>query len=343
MNPYYLSLFNLCTLVYFISISRIDKKILLNILIAIYSFLAALFINLRDYQYGDTKAYYDYYVSDFDFVNFEPLYEIINYLFRIFFPTDPYYMFVFISFLTVFLINYSLLKILNTKEALITIWIFSSLFSYYYYTFEVLRDGLAFSVFLLSVVFYLKEKIYIYFFVILLSGSIHYTYLIFIFLPIFAKIEDKKKILVLFIMVYFISTFLMTYITSLDLTSNVILYKLAHYEVFTNESKTIFIRAIFFIIGSFFVYKYSPSQRFTDIYLFIILIIIASLSFDEINRRFLFKVTLFLLIPIVLFTFKYRLLKVLVFLIILYFNVFLINYNAMYGLLNYKPYFNLAY
>lgn len=75
MNAIYLSIFN-------ILVSSIDKKRIVIIFTIPYSFFIALFINLRDYNYGDTISYVNYYIRDYKVLDFEPFYEVIKNVFK---------------------------------------------------------------------------------------------------------------------------------------------------------------------------------------------------------------------------------------------------------------------
>lgn len=298
----------------------------------------SLVVANRDFDYGDTVAYKNFYLTDYKYLDFEPLFELINSFFRFFLPLDPTLYLFFIAFITIFLINYSLYTLFNYQKALLSIWAFSSFYSYFYFTFETIRDGLAYSILFYAFTFLIiNNNIKKYLFLVFIASMFHYTYMIFMLLPFILKLNNKIIILSLLLSAYFSSSILLNVIAGLDQSFGVIVKKVAIYQEMNSESKTILIRNIFFIVMLPFVFKYSINNTYSKIYLFYIFILVATLPFDEINRRFLFKGTLLLLIPIIIFVFRYKIVLVFIFFILMYFNLFLINYNAMYGLLNYKP------
>lgn len=286
-------------------------------------------MHLRDFDYGDTG---NFYISDYVYLDLEPLFGITASWFRFFNPT---YFFFTISFFTIFILNYSLYKLFPYAKAIIIIWAFSS---FYYFTFETIRDGLAYSILFYAFTYLIiYNNILKYLIFVFIASMFHYSYMIFLLLPFIFKLESKFLIFILLLIAYFSSSILLSFISTLDPNLGILVKKVAIYQEMSSESKTILVRNIFFLIMIPFVFKYGINK----IYLFYAFILIASLPFDEINRRFLFKGTLLLLIPVILFSIKHKLLIPLIFLIILYFNTFLINYNAMYGLLNYKPFIEL--
>lgn len=342
MNSSYLILFNLVTLIYSGLTFRINMNRTLRVgWLTFHALVVSLFVTMRDLDYGDTLNYSNYYISDYVYLDFEPLFTFIAFIFRYFFPTEPVYFFFTITFITIVLINYSLSKLFSFPKAFILIWTFSSFFSYFYFTFETIRDGVAYSILLFAFTFLVINNVRKYLFLVLIASMFHYTYMIFIFLPLILKLEDKVIIFVLLIIIYFSSSILLNIIAELDPNFGTIIKKAAVYQEMTSESRTILIRNIFFIVMLPFVFKYSINNIYSKIYLFYIFILVATLPFDEINRRFLFKGTLLLLIPTIVFVFRYKILIPFIFFVILYFNVFLINYQAMYGLLNYKPFIEL--
>lgn len=344
MSPYYLMFLNSSLLIYIVFSMRINIKIFRIVPILVYTVILAFFTTQRDFEYGDTGAYYDYYMFKYEYLTFEPLFELLNWAFRQFLPNNPTFYFFSVTFMSAFLVHYSLYKLFDYHKALILIWSFSSFYTFYYFNFETIRDGLAFGILFYAFTFFIKrEEIFKYLFFVIVSSMIHYTYLLFIFLPLFKNLENKIWIFILLLLTYFSSTILMSIIASLDPSLGVIINKVIFYQEMTSESKTLLVRNLFFISFLFFVWKNSPTDNYTKIYLFLIFLLAFSLPFDEINRRFLFKGTLLVLIPIVFFVFKHQLVKPFVFLIWIYFNLFLVNYNAMYGLLNYEPIFHLSF
>jgi len=312
--------------------------------ILLYTLILSWFATQRDFQYGDTQAYYDYYMFKYKYLSFEPLFELVNFEFRQFLPNNPTPYFFSVTFVSIFLINYSLYKLFDYQKALVLIWAFSSFYTFYYFNFETIRDGLGFGILFYAFTFMInKKETFKYIVIVIIAAMFHYTYFLFVFLPLILKLENKVLIFILLIITYFSSTLLMSIIASLDPSLGVIVNKVIAYQEMTSESKTLFVRNLFFISFLFFVWNNSPTDNYAKIYLYLIFLLAFSLPFDEINRRFLFKGTLLVLIPIVFFVFKHKLIKPFVFLIWIYFNLFLINYNAMYGLLNYEPIFHLSF
>lgn len=345
MNPSYLILFNLSTLLYALISTKIDiHKVLKLYVLFFHALVVALFVTMRDFDYGDTQNYANFYISDYVYLDIEPLFESLASMFRFFYPLDPTYFFFTITFLTVLILNYSLYKLFPYAMAIILIWAFSSFYSFFYFTFETIRDGLAYSILFYAFTYLVNNKnIKKYLFFVFIASMFHYTYMIFIFLPLILKLNSKIFIVVLLATAYFSSSIFLNIIAELDPSLGILVKKVAIYQEMSSESKTILIRNIFFIIMIPFVYKYTINDIYSKVYLFFVFILVFTLPFDEMNRRFLFKGTLLLLIPIVIFVFRYKLLLPFVFLIIVYFNLFLINYNAMYGLLNYKPFIEFKF
>lgn len=339
MNIYFLILLNIFSLIYIIVILKYEKLRTFSSIL-VYSIIISLFIICRDFNYGDTISYTNYYISDYVYLDFEPFFSFLSSVFRYFCPDNPIYFLFFISFLTIIFMNYSLYKLLSFPKALICIWAFNSSYTFFYFTFETIRDGLAYSIVFYAFTFLIKERnIKKYLFFIFIASMFHYSYMLFIFLPLILKLNNRIVIISLMILVYFFTSVMLNVIANLDPdVFGILVRKIAVYREMNSESKTILIRNIIFIFMLPFVFKYKINNIYFKIYLFFIFILIATLPFDEINRRFLFKGTLLLLIPIVIFVFKHKLLLPFVFLVLFYFNVFLINYNAMYGLLNYKPF-----
>lgn len=340
MSAFYLILFNFIILFCAILSIKINKNMILKSgVLFLYSIIVSVFVSMRDFDYGDTLNYSSYYTTDYVYLNMEPLFEILAIIFRYYFPLDPTYFFFTITFFTVLILNYSLYKLLPYPKVLILIWSFSSFYSFYYFTFETIRDGLAYSILFYAFTHLINsENIKKYLIYVFIASMFHYTYMIFIFLPLILKLNSKTAIVILLFFAYFSSTIFLNVIAGLDPSFGIIVKKVTIYQEMSSESKTLLIRNIFFIIMIPFVFKYAINDIYSKIYLFFIFILVFTLSFDEINRRFLFKGTLLLLIPSVIFVFKHKLLLPFIFLIWFYFNIFLINYQAMYGLLNYKPF-----
>lgn len=342
MEPYYLVLVNLSCLVYFFIVSAINSYSFHVLSIFFYSILMSFFITSRDFLHGDSFVYFNYYIGHSQSQKFEPAFETLKSIFLNFFPNEPVYFFFFISFLSVFILSYSIYKILPYKQALICIWMFSSFYSFYYFTFEVIRDGLGYSVLVYAFTFLIvRQDMKKYLFFVILASCIHYSNIIFLILPFFLRLRKKSFILFFFIFAYLLGNFLIDFLLGLDGTVFLLAKKLHAYRAFSSESKTILLRNLLFITLIPFVFKYSINRVYFITYIFFCFILILTLPFDEINRRFLFKGSLLLLIPLLVFALRYKAVVPFVFFVALYFNFILINYNAMYGLLNYQPFFEI--
>ena len=91
-----------------------------------------------------------------------------------------------------------------------------------------------------------------------------------------------------------------------------------------------------------FIYKISKSRAYFNVYFLYIIMLAMTLGIDEVNRRYLFVGPIFL-IPVFwdFFRNKKNGLLFLIIFIFLYFYIFLVNYWSMYGVLNYKPLFEI--
>ncbi|WP_167351937.1 EpsG family protein [Vibrio atlanticus] len=304
--------------------------------------VAAFLASFKNITYGDSIAYYNHYMYDYNVISFEPLYSFIVDCFRFFYPTTPIYLFFFIAFSTVFILDLAIKRIVGFKKGIFISIIFGMTFSFYYLLFETIRDGLGFSLLILSISFLVEDKkgSESKFYIILLCAILcHYSYIMFALLPIMLRIKPVK-LMPIFLMLAAMSSIVLFPLAKLLISDGIILQKLLYYEIYTNASNTLLLRSFLFIMILPLVLKYSPSKNYAYVYCYYCMLLLTFLPFDEVLRRLLFKGPILILIPICMFLFRDKNKGYLICFFVmasLYFNLFLIYYRAMYGLLDYTP------
>lgn len=347
MNQVILQVINVFFGLLFIFFSRINSKGLNRILIFFHSIVYALLAAFRDQDYGDTKSYLEYFssINSFGEGKFETIFNLLSIIIKTI-SGDPFCFLFFIAFLTFVILEFSLLEYFKSPKAFVIIWGMTCLYTIYYFSFEIIRDGLSYSIVIFAILHYLKNKrIIIFLFNILLSSLIHYSNIVFIFLPVIYKFKLRTIIWGLIPVGLLLSTIL--YFNS-DLlaglsSKHVIFYKLLYYKNQLGGSKTILIRNFILVINFFVFIFFRGNKKMVYLYIYFLLIIILTFPFVELNRRFMFKGTLFVLINYILIVSRLRLNHLLVLFLLIYFNFFLVNYKALYGLLNYVPIISIIF
>lgn len=315
-----------------------SKKELNSFFLILSSFLTALYAIQRDFDYGDTLNYVNFYNYEHNYINFEPLFDWLARLFINLYPQDPVFFLFFCAFLTSSLLFLSYKKLLGLNSSYLAYWILLSTFSFHYILFEAVRQGMSIAFLLLGIAYLVKNKDWLKYYIFLfLAIGCHYSAIPFVFLPIFFFIRNKFSYFFIFIIIGILGKFILVKLGGF-LGAGVISQKLEIYSEMTSESKTILVRNFMFICMAPFVYKIVKEKTYFNVYFLYVLLLAITLGIDEVNRRYLFIGPIFLL-PVVWEYFSNKKNGVLLILIFtfLYFYLFLINYWSMYGILNYKP------
>ena len=335
--------FNIIMLFFSIIFSAIKSSRIFNIVfLVLASFVSALYAVQRDFNYGDTGNYVNFYLFEYIYIGFEPLFDLVARFFIKISPDDPLYFLFFCATITSVLFYWAYTKLVGIKSSYLAYWILLSTFSFHYLIFEVIRQGIAISLLMLGVAYLVKDNSWIkYYICLFLAIGFHYSVAPFLLLPFLFLVKKQHYYFLIFIIVGVLGKFLFMKIGGLIGIIG-ISEKLEVYSDMNSESQTIMIRNLMLIVIAPFVYKMLQSRAYFNIYFMYIMMLAMTLGIDEINRRYLFAGPVFL-IPIFWNYFKTKKNGSLFFLIyiFIYFYVFLINYWSMYGLLNYKPLFEL--
>ncbi|MEI1692554.1 EpsG family protein [Acinetobacter baumannii] len=335
--------FNLIMLFISIIFSAIRSNKALNfVFLIILSFITTLYAMQRDFDYGDTANYVNFYQFEHTYLKLEPIFDFIARVFIQVFPGDPFYLLFSCAAITSSLFLLAYRNLVGIKSSYLVYWILLSTFSFHYLLFEVIRQGISIGLLLLGISYLVKDNSWIkYYIFLILAIGFHYSVAPFLFLPLLFLIKRKYYYFLIFIIVGVFGKLLFMKIGDvIGITE--ISQKLAVYSEMTSESQTILARNLVLIFITPFIYKISKSRAYFNIYFMYIMMLAITLGIDEINRRYLFVGPVFL-IPVLWNYFKTKrngslFLMIYIF---IYFYLFLLNYWSMYGLLNYKPLFEL--
>lgn len=305
------------------------------------SFLTALYAIQRDFNYGDTLNYVNFYRFDHSYLEFEPIFDFIARIFIHIFPQDPIYFLFFCAMLTSSLLFLAYKNIVGLHSSYMVYWILLSTFSLHYVLFEVIRQGISVSFLILAISYLIKDNNWIKYYIFLTFAiGFHYSAIPFILLPLIFIINKEYYYYLIFIVIGLCGKFIMAKMGDLIGIGNIV-NKLEIYSEMTSESKTILLRNFMLISIAPVIYRISRSRAYFNFYFLYIMLLAITLGMDEVNRRYLFIGPIFL-IPIFWDYFKIKKISLLFLIyIFVYFYLFLINYWSMYGILNYKPLFDL--
>lgn len=296
----------------------------------------------RDFDYGDTLNYINFYLYDHSYLKFEPVFDFLARIFIQIFPSDPSYFLFFCASLTTLLLFLAYRNFVGIKSSYLVYWILLTTYSFHYFLFEVIRQGIAISLLMLGLSYMVKNGNWLkYYFCLILGIGFHYSLLPFVLLPLLLLINRTYYYYLIFIFFGILGSFLILKIGNFIGLSD-ITHKIEIYSEMSSESHTILLRNLMLIVVTPLVYKISNSRVFFNFYFLYVVLLAMSIGFDEINRRYLFVGPIFL-IPVLWNYLKNKKNGALFFLIymFIYFYVFLINYWSMYSLLNYTPLFEL--
>ncbi|HFG6816849.1 EpsG family protein [Acinetobacter baumannii] len=328
----------LCSLFSAAKSSRVFNAVFL----IISSIITAVYAVQRDFNYGDTGNYVNFYQFEYIYIKFEPLFDFIARAFIQIFPGDPFYFLFFCAVITSLIFFLAYKKLVGIKSSYFAYWILLSTFSFHYLLFEVIRQGIAVGLLVLGMSYLVKDNNWIkYYICLFLAIGFHYSVAPFLFLPLLFLIKKKYYYFIIFVVVGVLGKFLFMKIGNIIGISD-ISQKLEIYSGMTSESQTILLRNIMLISITPLVYRISNSKAYFNIYFLYVVMLAMTLGIDEINRRYLFVGPVFL-IPVFWNYFKTKRngSLLLIIYIFMYFYIFLINYWSMYGLLNYKPLFEI--
>lgn len=307
------------------------------------SVMVGLYATQRDFNYGDTLNYVDYYLSDHTYLKFEPLFDSIARMFMAFFPVDPLYFLFFCAIVTSMLCFIAYRNLVGVGGSYLIYWIFLSTFSFHYLVFEVIRTGLAVGFILLAISYLIKDNSWFkYYLFVILAVGFHYSAAFFLLLRPLLYIKKEMYLYILLAVLGVFGKFLFIEIGGRIGLSN-ITEKLEYYLVVTSESQTILIRNLMMISLLPIIYRISRSKIYFYFYFLYTLILVITFGIDEINRRYLFMGPIFLICVLwdYLIDKKIEYTAIVICMVFFYFHLFLINYLAMYGLLNYNPLFKI--
>ncbi|MGI2830730.1 EpsG family protein [Vibrio alginolyticus] len=351
----YINVFTYLSLLFLILFSTIkvkDNIITRIISIAILVMVLGILPSFRTIYYGDTANYYDYYVNYFEIARFEYLFSQVS-LFSHYIGFDFLSYITSISILTSFLYVYSLHKVSRVCDIKVKCFIYATLsslvfFSYFYMTFEAIRDGISTSVIILSLYYLSFNKKKTFILLVFVSSLFHKASLLFfplIFIGVFKKLKPNNY-LILFILAICFSFVLKGFILNLSFLGDKIIYLLDFYSQDRVLSKTVLIRYILiFIISLIFLKSHKSSNevdyKIVESILFITIIFTFFYSFPDMYRRLLLKLE-FISYPILIMVYLNRLsgrIKYFYFSIFIsiYYILFMSNYYSYYMLLNIKP------
>ena len=331
--------FNILMLFITIYFSALKSSRLLNVVfMVVSSLLTALYAVQRDFNYGDTLNYVNFYRFEYVYLNFEPIFDFIARAFIEIIPDDPFY-FLFVCALTTSLLFFwAYRNLVGIKSSYFAYWILLTTFSFHYLLFEVIRQGISVGLLILGVSYLVKNNNWIkYYICLLIAIGFHSSVAPFLFLPLLFLIKKEFYYFIIFILVGILGKILLLELGNM-VGITALSHKLEIYSEMSSESQTILIRNLMLIGITPFIYKISTSRAYFNVYFIYIILLAMTLGIDEINRRYLFLGPVFL-IPILWNYFKCKKNGLLLFIIymFLYFYVFLVNYWSMYDLLNYKP------
>lgn len=200
---------------------KLNKKKIMWIQIIILTYLVGIRKNTPDLEFYE--MIYNYKLKD----GIDLGYNILQNLF-IFFNLNFLWFKIFIGFTSIFLIVTSIYTI--SREPILTTFIYYSLI-FLEKPYIQMRNGLSIGFFLLGVRFFLFKKSYFKSFcMFLVSGSIHFTGYLYIFIQFVEKIIRKKKIVAVICILLSILFIRLDYSVLLSLSN----YKLG---VFTQKLK----------------------------------------------------------------------------------------------------------
>lgn len=320
-----------------------SNKELNSFFLILSSFLTALYAIQRDFDYGDTINYVNFYLFDHSYLDFEPIFDATARVFMSFTPADPTYFLFFCAMITSILFYLAYRNLVGISNSYLVYWIFLSTFSFHYLTFEVIRSGVAVGLMMLGLSYLVKDKSWIkYYLSIILAIGFHYSIIPFLLLPFLFLLKKEIHYFLLFITVgVFGKTLFMAVGNATGLP--IVTQKLEYYMMVTSESQTILLRNLILIGVTPIIYRISRSKTYFNFYFLYIMMLAITLGIDEINRRYLF-VGPALLVCVFWEYFKQKKYGIWLFILYMfvYFHLFLMNYLSMYGLLNYEPIFKIA-
>lgn len=311
--------------------------------ILIVALLTASFTTMRDFNYGDTAAYIDYYNFNYEYVSFEIGFTVLSEVFRYFIPENPTPFIFFCSFLGNILVLITVKRFAGHQDGILLFWMFTCTYTFYYLNFEVLRQGIA-----IGFLFWGLSSLVIsnnwrsYLVGVLIGSTFHSSIVIFLLLPFLYLVKNNR----LFIYLFIITCFLSFFISELIFLFGNFIYinkALEYYLIFDYNSNTILIRNFLFFLFFPLIFKNFKSKELINFYILYLFILASTFNLEEINRRFLFIGTFLFVFFAYKFFEKSRNLYILVIIFLSYFFFFLINYNAMFGLLNYSPIFKFSF
>lgn len=335
--------FNMLMLFISVLFSAAKSSRVLNIIfMVVSSFLTAIYAVQRDFNYGDTLNYVNFYRFEHIYLNFEPIFDFIVRIFIEFFPGDPFYFLFICAFTTSLLFFLAYKNLVGIKSSYFAYWILLTTFSFHYLLFEVIRQGISVGLFVLGMSYLVKDNNWVkYYICLLIAIGFHSSVAPFLFLPLLFLIKKEYYYFLIFIVVGILGKYLLLKIgDAIGIT--LLSHKLEIYLEMTSASQTILIRNLMLICITPFIYRISKSRAYFNVYFLYIIMLAMTLGVDEINRRYLFVGPIFL-IPILWDYFKSKRNGSL-FLIIymfMYYYIFLVNYWSMYDLLNYRPLFEV--
>lgn len=224
------------------------------------------------YNYGgDFAAYYNYFININDpfytpFFNFELGYYLLNKILRSFSSNFSFFLLI-VSGFNIFTFYFFIKKyFLEYTSHLMILFVIG----YYSFLFQlvIIRQSIATSIFLISIIFLIEKNIYKYFLCIIVASLFHKPVIIMLIIYIFTyDFIYKRKNFFLFVSILLILYFLPNKIY-IDLFNLLQLNKYSLY--FKDNTLTINYYFILYLISSFFVQK-NIIRNNSDIRLYFIL------------------------------------------------------------------------
>lgn len=157
--------------------------------------------------------------------------------------------FILVQFIHAIIVNSVIFKFIkdNTRNIFTSILLYFIGY-YFYFNFEILRESLAISMFILSLKYYNKNKWFYYYIYAFVAFLFHYSAIILFVIPLLKNVKIKYRyILILFVAGVFLNKVLLNYLNSLS-GNTIVSYYIELYKTYNYTFYGLISIALFYIV-----------------------------------------------------------------------------------------------
>lgn len=211
-----------------------------------------------------------------------------------------YSYFIPISFLSILLCTISIWTLSSPSSRMVVLVFFISTSTFVALYGNLLRQGLALSLFIFSLVFLVEKKLKTAFFIFMLSVFVHKSVLIFIFaIPLLRMSWERRRVFIVFLILL---SFILSYVEIFSFMPDLVAGKV---EAYANATSSTFKVKLAVLISSLFLFLLIPANITTNTFKLVVTLmavvtcfVILFMKLELFANRFIFNAVFFM--PLVL-------------------------------------------